>query len=106
MVAPLTYSRLDMTSNLETTTTATATATATKDTPTIQLTLIERDEKSCQHEFGICDTCDAGLDNHDDFVITVVADRLNVRCNACESYYQVKESVETLFDTSHDEWTI
>ena len=105
MVAPLTYSRLDMTSNLETTTTATATATATKDTPTIQLTLIERDEKSCQHEFGICDTCDAGLDNRDDFVVTVVADEIKVRCNACEIYYQVEESVETIFGSCYDEFS-
>ena len=96
MVATLASSRLDMTSNLETTTTATAT---TKHKPTIKLTRIERDEKSCQHEFGICNTCDAGLDNRDDFVITVVADGLNVRCNACEGYYQVEESVENLFDT-------
>jgi hypothetical protein len=27
-----------------------------------------------------------------------------VKCNACEGYYQVEESVENLFDT-YDEWS-
>jgi hypothetical protein len=79
--------------------------TTTKHQPAIKLTQIERDEKCSQHEFGICDTCDAGLDNRDDFVVTLVADGIKVRCNACEIYYQVEESVETIFCSCYDEFS-
>lgn len=77
----------------------------TKNQPAIKLTQFERDEKSSQYEFGICETCDAGLDNRDDFVVTVVADGIKVRCNNCDFYYQVDESVETIFGSCYDEFS-
>lgn len=84
---------------------ASAHAATTPAAPRIRLSQFERDEKSSQHKFGICCSCDAGLDDRADFAITVVADGIKVRCNDCESYYQVEESIDTMFGSCYDEWS-
>jgi hypothetical protein len=88
---------------------ATTGTTGTKKTrhePGIKLTELERTEKSCEHEFGICSSCDAGLDSQDDFVCSVVADDVKVRCNACYDYYAEEESHATMCGlVSYDEFS-
>ena len=64
--------------------------------PVIKLTELERVIKSSEHEFGICDTCDTGLDNREDFVCSVVEYVLHVRCNNCHYYYEEEESIATM----------
>ena len=86
-------------------TTGTTGITKTAYIPVIKLTELERVQKSSEHEFGICDTCDASLDNREDFVVSVVADGLNVRCNACYDYYAIEESISTMFGLSYDEFS-
>ena len=87
-------------------TTGTTGTTATTQRPVIKLTELERTEKSCEHEFGICSSCDAGLDSQDDFVCSVVADDVKVRCNACHDYYAEEESLATMCGlVSYDEFS-
>ena len=92
-----------------TSTIATAGTTETKKTrhkPGIKLTELERFEKSNEHPFGLCGSCDAGLDNREDFVCSVVADDVKVRCNACYDYYAEEESLATMCGLVHyDEWS-
>jgi predicted amidophosphoribosyltransferase len=88
-------------------TTGTTGTTKTAHTPVIKLTQIERAQKSCEHEFGICSSCDAGLDSHDDFVSSIVANDMKVRCNACYHYYAEEESFQKFIGLLHyDQWTI
>jgi hypothetical protein len=96
-----------MTSTIATTgTTGTTGTTATTQRPVIKLTELERTEKSSEHEFGICSSCDAGLDSQDDFVCSVVADDVKVRCNACHDYYAEEESLATMCGlVSYDEFS-
>ena len=86
-------------------TTGTTGTTKTTPIPDIKLTELERVQKSSEHEFGICDSCDAGLDSQDDFVCSAVADGLKVRCNACYDYYAIEESISTMFGLSYDEFS-
>ena len=83
-----------MTSTLATT--ATTTPTGTTHQPVITLTEQEREEIYLQHEYGICSSCDTGLDDPADFVSSVVADDLIVRCTACYHYYAEEESLATM----------
>ena len=88
-------------------TTGTTGTRETAYTPVIKLTEIERAQKSCEHDFGICSSCDAGLDNHEDFVSSIVADDMKVRCNACYHYYAEEESFQKFIGVLHyDQWTI
>ena len=82
-------------------TTGTTETTKTAHTPVIKLTELERVQKSSEHEFGICSSCDAGLDSQDDFVCSVVADDVKVRCNACYDYYAEEESLATMCGLVH-----
>ena len=77
-------------------TTGTTGITKTAYIPVIKLTELERVQKSSEHEFGICDTCDTGLDNREDFVCSVVEYVLHVRCNNCHYYYEEEESIATM----------
>jgi predicted amidophosphoribosyltransferase len=87
-------------------TTGTTGTTKTAHTPVIKLTELERAQKSTEHEFGICGSCDAGLDNQEDFVSSNVADSLKVRCNACYHYYAEEESFQKFIGLVHyDEWS-
>jgi predicted amidophosphoribosyltransferase len=87
-------------------TTGTTETTKTAHTPVIKLTELERFEKSNEHPFGLCSSCDAGLDNREDFVCSVVADDVKVRCNACYDYYAEEESFQTFIGLVHyDEWS-
>ena len=97
-----------MTSSMQTIATTGTTGTReTAYTPVIKLTEIERAQKSCEHDFGICSSCDAGLDNHDDFVSSIVADGFKTRCNACYHYYAEEESFQKFIGLVHyDQWTI
>ena len=92
-----------------TSTIATTGTTETKKTrhePGIKLTELERVQKSSEHEFGICSSCDAGLDSQDDFVCSVVADDVKVRCYACYDYYAEEESFATMRGlVSYDEFS-
>ena len=73
--------------------TATAAATTgawaiTKHAPGFKLTKEERDIKSDEHQFGLCCSCDAGLDDRADFVCQSKKDgELSLMCNACSDYY-------------------
>ena len=72
--------------------TATATATATALTTTnpfpVQLTKEQRDEKRCDYQFGLCDTCDAGLDDRGEVNFHYRADgTVETLCDACHNYY-------------------
>ena len=87
----------------EMTTTATnywtATANATAPTaasalqqhvPGFKLTQEERDIKSDEHKYGLCCSCDAGLDDRADFVCHSKKDgELSLMCNACDDYYMM-----------------
>ena len=72
--------------------TATATATAvvpsTEHVPGFKLTSEQRDIKSDEHKYGLCCSCDAGLDDRADFVCQSKKDgELSLMCNACSDYY-------------------
>jgi hypothetical protein len=72
--------------------TATATATtilaSTKHTPGFKLTPKERDAKSDEHQYGLCCSCDAGLDDRADFVCDPRGNiGFALMCNACDEYY-------------------
>jgi hypothetical protein len=56
--------------------------------PGFKLTLEQRDIKSDEHKYGLCCSCDAGLDDRADFVCFSKKDgELTLRCNACDEYY-------------------
>jgi len=94
--------------------TTTATTTATTATPSgsvvRRLTDIERAMKTMEHEFGICDNCDVGLDHEDDFTccLTVSRDSFKRRCNACKKKDDDAEFAEFCsadpFRGRYDEW--
>ena len=74
--------------------TATANATSVsvfpvKHVPGFKLTEEERDIKSDEHKYGLCCSCDAGLDDRADFVCHSKKDgELTLKCNACDDYYR------------------
>lgn len=76
-----------MTTNATNYWTATATATTAvpvkKHTPGFKLTEAERDKKHDQYKYGLCCSCDEGLDDRADFV----CDAKGLMCNACDAYY-------------------
>jgi hypothetical protein len=80
-----------MTSTIATTETTEPMVTTRQ--PVIRLTQEERQDKCLEHEYGICDSCDTGLDAPDDFVSSVVAYELHVRCISCYHYYAEEESI-------------
>ena len=58
--------------------------------PCFNLTQEERDIKSDEHKYGLCCSCDAGLDDRADFVCHSKKDgELTLRCNACDDYYEL-----------------
>jgi len=74
--------------------TATAAATSTtlyappvKHLPGVKLSIEERNQKSDQHQFGLCGDCDAGLDDRADFIIGNHATYTRLLCNNCSAYY-------------------
>jgi exo-beta-1,3-glucanase (GH17 family) len=79
--------------------TATAIATTTVSNPdttdslraagpyNFKLTPEERRVKSGQHKFGLCDSCDAGLNDRADFHCHFNETKMTLTCNACDSYF-------------------
>ena len=68
--------------------TATAFAVSKKHTPGFKLTADERAMKSDEHQFGVCCSCDAGLDDRADFQVDYRASGgFALMCNACSAYY-------------------
>ena len=67
--------------------TATANATTVmaveKHTPGFKLTEEERSKKHDLHKYGLCCSCDNGLDDRADFM----CDFGGLMCNACCEYY-------------------
>lgn len=56
--------------------------------PGIKLTQEERQTKSRAHQFGLCEYCDAGLDDRADFQVDYRASGgFALMCNACSAYY-------------------
>ncbi len=51
------------------------------------LTREERLVKSRQHKFGLCDSCDAGLNDRADFHCYFNDSKMTLTCNACDSYF-------------------
>jgi hypothetical protein len=90
-----------MTTTATTYWTATATAVALVTTPphnTVEtrsdagpfnftLTREERLVKSGQHKFGLCDSCDTGLNDRADFHCYFNDTKMTLTCNACDSYF-------------------
>ena len=79
--------------------TATATAvalttpTTTTDAPyNFKLTAEERLAKSRQHKFGLCESCDTGLDDRADFHCHFDDAKMTLTCNACDSYFSGGDS--------------
>ena len=67
---------------------ATASVFPVKHQPGFKLTEEERDIKSDEHKYGLCCSCDAGLDDRADFVCHSKKDgELSLMCNACDEYY-------------------
>jgi len=69
------------------TTTAAATAVTApvkkQHTPGFKLTEEERSKKHDLHQYGLCCSCDNGLDDRADFI----CDKAGLMCNACCDYY-------------------
>lgn len=56
--------------------------------PGFKLTEEERMKKCDQHKYGICVTCDAGLDDRADFTCDPrLPGGFSLMCNACFDYY-------------------
>jgi hypothetical protein len=99
MVADSTNARTNARTKMTTTATnywtATANATAAtvstfpvKHIPGFKLTEQQRDIKSDDHKYGLCCSCDAGLDDRADFVCHSKKDgELTLMCCACDNYY-------------------
>lgn len=51
------------------------------------LTPEERLVKSGQHKFGLCDSCDTGLNDRADFHCYFDDKKMTLTCNACDSYF-------------------
>lgn len=83
------------------TTAVTTTTTTTMTTPALapakyaetngpynfKLTPEERAKKSGQHKFGLCDSCDTGLNDRADFHCYFNDNKMVLTCNACDSYF-------------------
>jgi hypothetical protein len=54
-----------------------------KHTPGFKLTEEERSKKHDLHKYGLCCSCDNGLDDRADFLCDVGG----LMCNACSEYY-------------------
>ena len=52
-----------------------------------KLTPEERAKKSGQHQFGLCESCDTGLDDRADFHCYFNDNKMVLTCNACDSYF-------------------
>jgi hypothetical protein len=97
---------LTMTTTATATTYWTATATAvalvtpphTVETPAsagpynFTLTREERLVKSRQHKFGLCDSCDTGLDDRAHFYCHFDDDKMTLTCRACDAYFDGGDS--------------
>jgi hypothetical protein len=65
-----------------------ASADASADAPyNFKLTPEERATKSRQHQFGLCDSCDTGLDDRAHFYCHFNDDKMILTCRACDSYF-------------------
>jgi hypothetical protein len=77
------------------------TSTASNDEPTkhqpiIKLTREERSTKCRQHKFGLCEYCDAGLDDRADFICHTPTNRgFKLMCNACHEYHNPGRAPDT-----------
>jgi hypothetical protein len=61
---------------------------AVDDEPGFQLTHEERMKKCDQHKYGICVSCDAGLDDRADFTCDPrMPGGFALMCHACGDYY-------------------
>ena len=69
---------------------AAASAAAPQHVPFMNLTKDQRDQKSDQFKFGLCEHCDADLDDESDFVCepSRPTGAFVMRCNACYDHYQ------------------
>jgi hypothetical protein len=68
---------------------ATAVDTTTKThVPGYKLPVEERMEKFDRHKFGLCVSCDAGLDDRADFTRDPVTNTPGLMCNDCVDYYE------------------
>ncbi len=52
-----------------------------------KLTPEERAKKSGQHKFGLCESCDTGLDDRAHFHCYFTDEKMVLTCNACDSYF-------------------
>lgn len=69
---------------------------AARHQPVIKLTQEERNTKSREHKFGLCEYCDAGLDDRADFIChTPTNIGFKLMCNACHEYYNPGREPDT-----------
>ncbi len=61
--------------------------------PGYKLPVEERMQKFDQHKFGLCVSCDAGLDDYSDFVRDPVTFTPGLMCNDCVHFYNAGSSV-------------
>ena len=52
-----------------------------------KLTPEERAIKSGKHKFGLCSSCDEGLDDRADFHAYFNDEKMELTCNACDDYF-------------------
>ncbi len=64
--------------------------------PGIKLTKEDRLKKSHEHKFGLCEYCDAGLDDRADFIChTPTNIGFRLMCNACHEYHNPGRTPDT-----------
>ena len=69
-----------------------AVATTTDAPYNFKLTPEERATKSRQHKFGLCESCDTGLNDRADFHCHFDDAKMTLTCNACDSYFSGGDS--------------
>lgn len=52
-----------------------------------KLTPEERAIQSGKHKFGLCSSCDVGLDDRADFHVYFNDEKMEVTCNACDHHF-------------------
>ena len=74
-----------------------------RHTPGLKLTEEERAEEHKKHKFGLCGSCDNGLDDDADWIVDK---EVGFMCNACVAYYTEGETDGLVDDLLRTEYSI